>query len=68
MKPYTVVVGNIGQVYEGNSPILARCTYREYVELSKAKYGRISQEPVTLFHLHTIEAEYFGALEQTEGV
>lgn len=46
---YEVNVGNVGNVYEGESLAEARATYQEYVKLSKKGYGRAASEPVCLF-------------------
>jgi hypothetical protein len=59
MKPFQVVVGNIGHVYDGSNYTQARAVYNQYVKLSRANYGRASGEPVTLFHRDEIRAEYF---------
>ena len=59
MKNFSVIVGNVGQVHEGSVKAEAVRIYKEYVSLSKAKYGRVSQEPVTLFADHEPAMEYF---------
>ena len=64
MKPYQVVVGNIGYVYDGSNYMQARAKYASYVKDSKNNYGRAAGEPVTLLHNGEIAAEYFGTLEQ----
>ncbi len=64
MKPFQVVVGNVGQVYDGSNYMQARERYRTYVKLSKAPYGRASGESVTLFHNGEIKVEYVGTIEQ----
>lgn len=64
MKPFQVVVGNIGHVYDGSNYMQAACCYAAYVKQSKAGYGRAAGEPVTLFHKGEIRSEYFGTLEQ----
>lgn len=46
---YSVVVGNIGLVFEHASSTRAYACYQSYVESSKAPYGRASGEDVTLF-------------------
>ena len=55
---YAVVVGNIGTVYEGSGMLFASRVFDEYVLLSKALYGRVSNEPVTMFANGSIVAEY----------
>lgn len=64
MKPFSVIVGNIGQVYEGSNYMTARAKYATYVKASKADSGRAAGENVTLFHNGEIKAEYFGTLAQ----
>lgn len=44
---FTVIVGNIGMVYNGDDWKEAGKTYREYVKLSRAGIGRASGEDVT---------------------
>ena len=66
MNKFQVVVGNIGQVYDGNNYMQASGKYRSYVKDSKANYGRAAGEPVTLFHNGEIRSEYFGMLEQNQ--
>jgi carbamate kinase len=63
MRRYSVIVGNIGQVYEGNNAMQARAAYKTYIAQSKASGLRASGEPVTLFDTNEIKAEYFGTLE-----
>jgi len=46
---YELIVGNIGTVYRGPLETTARMEFNEYVRLSKAGYGRVSGEPVTMF-------------------
>ncbi len=46
---YTVIVGNIGRVYEGESYTEAYAIYSDYVVLSANGYGRGAYEPVTLW-------------------
>ena len=59
MKPFQVVVGNVGQVYDGSNYMQARAAYAEYVKQSKSGRGRAGNEPVTLFHNGEIKAEHF---------
>lgn len=49
MPTYTVLVGNIGQVHEGQSRDEARKRYDEYVVQSNSGIGRAGHEQVTLF-------------------
>lgn len=46
---YELTVGNIGTVYRGPLETTARMEFNEYVRLSKAGFGRVAGEPVTLF-------------------
>lgn len=63
MKPFQVVVGNIGHVFDGSNYMQADACYWRYVKASKANVGRAAGEPVTLFHKGEIKREYFGTLE-----
>lgn len=45
---YTVIVGNVGTVYDGASLREAQSHYREYRAQSKGGYGRAAGETVTL--------------------
>lgn len=63
MKPFQIVVGNVGHVWEGSNYMQARAHYNAWIKQSKADCGRAAGEPVTLFHNGEIRAEYFGALE-----
>lgn len=49
MAKYQVVVGNVGTIYDGDNPIMARTEYGIMKEASKTPFGRASGEPVTLF-------------------
>jgi len=46
---YELTAGNIGVVYRGPHAAIAVAEFDEYVQLSKAGYGRVAGEPVTLF-------------------
>lgn len=59
MKAFQVVVGNLGQVYDGSNYMQARAVYAEYVRQSGAGIGRAAGEPVTMFHNGDIRCEYF---------
>jgi hypothetical protein len=63
---YQVIVGNIGTTYEGNSKVVARETYKEYVEQSKTRGMRASGETVVLLVNGEVEKEFIGSLA-TEG-
>ena len=45
---YQVIVGNIGEVYDGDNKAEARESYREYYAQSREGYGRAAGESVTL--------------------
>ena len=45
---FRVIVGNLGEVYAGDSQREARAAFREYVADSLAGYGRAAGEPVAL--------------------
>jgi len=64
MKPFSIVVGNVGHVHEGSNFMRAVAEYKAWVRQSKAPAGRAAGEPVTLFHNGTIRMEYFGTLEE----
>lgn len=52
---YRVTVGNIGEVYAGNSAAEARATFNIYKAQSLANEGRAAAEPVTLWeHGHPV--------------
>ena len=55
---YTVLVGNIGAVYDGDSRAAAMTAYEEYVRQSQNGYGRAAGEPVTVFEGTEILFEY----------
>lgn len=57
---YTVVVSNVGTVYEGDQYSEAHATYAEYQQQSRSGYGRAAGEPVTLFEDGEIVLEYLG--------
>lgn len=58
MSHYEVIVGNIGQVYEGNKPIDARKVYGIYKRKSLSGDGRAAGEPVTVLKDGEIDLEY----------
>jgi hypothetical protein len=60
---YSVVVGNIGTVYDGDSRVRARHNYDTYVADSKDGHGRAAGESVTLFEDGEIIAEHHGEHE-----
>lgn len=61
MKRYQVIVGNMGQVYNGNNKREALLVYKKYVRQSLDRESMwTSGEPVTMFSNGVISAEYFG--------
>jgi len=60
MNKYQVVVGNLGTVYDGDNSFAAEKNFQEYVKISNNDYGRVSNEPVTLFVDGEPEAEFDG--------
>ena len=62
----SVVVGNIGVVYAGDSVQKARHAFNEYVRLSIDNYGRAAGEDVTWFMDGEIEREYIGTISLAE--
>jgi len=57
-KKYSVVVGNVGTVYDGKDYIKAKEDFDYYVELSKLNLGRVAGENVTMFCNDEIKKEY----------
>jgi hypothetical protein len=57
-EKYSVLVGNIGQVYSGYSEEDARQTYNEYAEQSKEEYGRAAGEHVALMFGEDVLEEF----------
>lgn len=57
---YTVLVGNIGTVYDGKSKASADADYRHYVAESKSGSGRAGGESVTMFEDGRIIREFEG--------
>lgn len=57
---YALVVGNIGQVYDGDDLSEAERLYVHYCELSVTSGNRASGEDVTLFEGEWPIREYFG--------
>lgn len=55
---YTVLVGNIGTVYEGPLFKQALEDYAEYKQQSETNYGRAAGEPVTLLKDGEIKWEH----------
>ena len=55
---YMVIVGNVGTVYDGDSPDLAWATYEAYCDLSDANHGRVGGETVTHWRDEEITHEH----------
>ena len=62
-RQYEVVVSNTGIVFFGSNVTAARRVYTEYVEQSKANYGRAAGEAVVMFRDDDIYMEYVGTLQ-----
>lgn len=58
-EKYSVIVGNIGEVYSGYSEEEAEETYAEYEEQSREELGRAAGEHVTLMLGSDILREYY---------
>ena len=59
---FSVIVGNIGNVYYGNDKDYAIATYDYYVKESEKKYTRATGENVYLLNNDEIIKEYEGWL------
>jgi hypothetical protein len=57
---FSVIVGNIGTVYDGADEKTARETFAEYCDQSRSSYGRAAGEDVTLCYDGETVAEFFG--------
>lgn len=57
---YELYVGNVGNVWHGDSFTHALDEFYSYKKLSIEKYGRFSGEDVTLFKNGEIEKEHLG--------
>jgi len=66
MKQYEVIVGNIGTVYVGTDKSKAEMEYHQYLEHSKAPFGRASGEDVILLYDGAPLLEYFGTQRNEE--
>lgn len=66
MNTYEVYVGNIGNVYTGHNAREARRTFAEYVDMSRAGYGRAAGEAVSLLKNDEIVSDYIGAVNMNE--
>jgi hypothetical protein len=61
-KQYSVIVGNVGTVFNGNIKKDAIATYKEYVKMSDSSRGRVGGEDVVLTCNGEPLYEHFGAL------
>lgn len=62
---WSVVVGNVGQVYAGFDKHKAEQTYNTYVQISKTTNGRrASGESVSLWSDGDVVMEYVGTTEE----
>ena len=61
-KQYSVIVGNVGTVFNSTIKKDAVATYKEYVKISNSSSGRIGGEDVTLFCDGEPLYEHFGVL------
>jgi hypothetical protein len=55
---FSVVVGNVGKVYEGSCPELASLIFNNYIEMSKAPFGTASGQDVTMLDGQDVVKEY----------
>ena len=58
-KWFTVVVGNVGTVYHGQSKKDAKRTYADYVRISKSGNGRAAHESVTMMNATEILESHY---------
>lgn len=63
---YTVIVGNIGCVYSGQSKREADRNFAIYKEQSNDHYGRADGENVTAFCNDEIIGEHIGTLNHSD--
>jgi len=61
-KQYSVIVSNVGTVFNSNIKKDAIATYKEYVKMSDSSRGRIGGEDVVLTCNDDLLYEHFGAL------
>jgi hypothetical protein len=57
---FSVIVGNLGTVYDGDDFSEAEKTYDEYVEMSHCAFGRASSQEVILMANGEVEFHYEG--------
>jgi hypothetical protein len=63
---WTVVVSNIGIVYEGNNGFQALRYYNIYTKESRTEQGRAGGEDVTILRNNDIFREHIGSITQEE--
>ena len=63
MANYTVVVGNVGTVYDGPSLYTAHLAFEEYLSQSQSNYGRAAGESVVCLENDEILWEHVGLLD-----
>ncbi len=63
---YTVVVGNVGTVYDGTSRARADGNFNDYVKASKAPFGRAAGEHVVMMADDEIVREHVGSASSTD--
>ena len=61
-KQYSVIVGNVGTVFNSAIKRDAVATYKEYVKMSGSSKGRVGGEGVVLFCDNEPLYEHFGVL------
>jgi len=61
-KQYSVIVKNVGTVFNSNTKKDAIATYKEYVKMSDSSKGRVGGEDVVLTCNDEPLYEYLGAL------
>ena len=62
-KQYSVIVGNVGAVFNSTNKKDAIATYKEYVNMSDSSRGRVGGEDVVLTCNDEPLYEHFGALQ-----
>lgn len=63
MENYTVIVGNVGTVYDGSDILEAQRIYEHYKRMSKRSEGRCADEDVTMMRDGEVTYEHFGQKE-----
>lgn len=59
---YSVLVGNVGEVYSGESLREARLIFATYLDHSRSNRGRCAGESVSLFIDGEIVAKHIGSI------